>query len=192
MNKFNFKSWVFINVIAFGISYSLYSLIAHGFTGGHDYELNGAQLITHTIALSFVGLIIAYFQYSQLSQLYHIKKINILLVSLFFIIAFWIGYYVSGPPLDIVLGFPVLGSFLWVFNKKIKDLNIKYKALAYLSYLIGAMTGGFLLTMIDRQINIIDRMQDSIWLHTVMWLTLALPTAIIGGFLSGIAIKKSL
>ena len=54
------------------------------------------------------------------------------------------------------------------------------------------MTGGFLLTMIDKQINIIDRMQDSIGLHTVMWLILALPTAIIGGLLSGISIRRSL
>lgn len=179
-------------MFAFTVAYSLYSLIAHGFTGGHDYELNVMQLFTHTIALTFVGLIIGYFQYSQLSELYTIRKERILLVPLFFIIAFWTGYYLSGPPLDIVLGFPVLGSVLWILNKNVKALNVKYKILGYLSYFIGAMTGGFLLTLIDNQINIIDRMQDSIVLHTVMWLILALPTAIIGGLLSGISINKSL
>lgn len=181
-----------MNFISFAISYSLYSLIAHGFTGGHGYELNFMQVVAHTIALSFVGVTIGYFQHSQLFELYNIKKTNILLVPLFFIIAFWTGYYLSGPPFDIVLGFPVLGSVLWVFNRKVNALNIKYKVLAYSSYFIGAMTGGFLLTMIDKQINIIDRMQDSIGLHTVMWLILALPTAIIGGLLSGISIRRSL
>jgi hypothetical protein len=192
MKKITNKSWVLKNFIAFAISYSLYSLIAHGFTGGHDYELNLMQIFAHTIALSLIGLIIGSFQYSQLSKLYNIKKTNILLVPLFFIIAFWTGYYLFGPPLDIVLGFPILGSVLWVFNKKIKDLNVKYRILAYLSYFIGAMTGGFLLTIIDKQFDIINRMQDSIALHTIMWLILAIPTAIIGGFLSGISIRKSL
>ena len=192
METFTIKSWTIKNIIAFAISYSIYSIIAHGFTGGHDYELSLTQLLAHTIALFLVGLIIGYFQYYQLSELYNIKNAKILVVPIFFIIAFWTGYYLSGPPLDIVLGFPILGSVLWVFNKKIKALNIRYKVLAYLSYFLGAMIGGFLLTIIDKEIDIINRMQDSIALHTIMWLILALPTAIIGGLLSGISIKKSL
>lgn len=192
MKEFNIKTWILKNFIAFAISYSIYSLIAHGFTGGHDYELNSAQLLTHTIALSLVGFIIGFAQYSELSESYNLKSSKIIFVPLFFVAFFWIGYFLSGPPLDIILGFPVLGSVLWIFNEKIKKLNIKYKILAYGGYFFGAIIGGILLTLIDKQIGIISKMQDSIVLHTIMWLILALPTAIIGGWLSGISIKESL
>lgn len=82
------KSWVLNNFIAFAISYSLYSLIAHGFTGGHDYELNLTQVFAHAIALSLVGLIIGYFQYSYLSEFYTIKKTIVFLVPLFLSLLF--------------------------------------------------------------------------------------------------------
>jgi len=122
MKQFTLKNWILKNFIAFAVSYSIYSLIAHGFTGGHDYELSSAQLLTHTIALSIVGLIIGFAQYSELSASYNLKSSKIIFVPLFFVAFFWIGYYFSGPPLDIILGFPVLGSVLWIFNKKIKKL----------------------------------------------------------------------
>lgn len=88
MKKFTCERWILKNFIAFTISYSLYSLIAHGFTGGHDYELNLMKLFAHTIALSLVGLIIGYFQHSQLSEFYSIKRTNILLVPFFLLSLF--------------------------------------------------------------------------------------------------------
>ncbi|WP_154854559.1 hypothetical protein [Cyclobacterium xiamenense] len=192
MKQFTRNDWLLKNFLGFALSYSIYSLLAHGYTGGHDYELSFAQFLAHTVALIVVGSIVGVAQYSALSESYNLRSSKIIVVPLFFVAFFWIGYYLSGPPLDIILGFPVLGSVLWIFDEKIRKLTIPYKILAYCGFFCGALVGGMVLTLIDTQTGIIGKMQDSIGLHTIMWLILALPTAVIGGWISGISIKKSL
>jgi hypothetical protein len=191
MEEFSKKKWILKNFTGFAIAYSLYSLIGHGFTGSHGGELTPSQIVSHTIALCVVGLIIGYFQYNYLKKFYQIKALKIITVPIFFILSFWTGWFTLGPPMDIILGFPVLGCVLWVFNPRINKLDLKFKILAFSSFLIAAISSLAIGVFIASLIGIIGEEQNLIE-HLIGWLMIGILASIIGGYLSSIPIKKSL
>lgn len=192
MKAFSAKRWSLANTLAFTIAYCIYSLIAHGFTGGHGAELSSAQTVAHVVGLTFVGLIVGVFQYYQLKGVYELKIYSIVGIPILFNALFWFGYYLMGPPLDILLSFPVLGSSLWVLNEEMSSLNKKYRALSFSSFLVGTLVGLTLLVAMMGVFEQLDAGQGNILIHAITWLIIAIPTGALGGYLSGVSISKSL
>lgn len=53
------KRWTIANTLALLLGYALYTPIAHGLAGGHPRGLNAFQVLTHSVALTAVGVSVA-------------------------------------------------------------------------------------------------------------------------------------
>ncbi|GEM_PF-3305552 len=158
--------------------------------------MNTSQIISHTIALLVVGCIVGFFQYRYLHTFLPFQKIEILRVALLFLSFFWIGWYLGGPPFDSLFGFTALGCSLWLV-KGTKGLGFGSKILGLFSYFIGSI-GGHLVAIAFSLSTGIDYtgaevgLWQELWTHGIMWLMMAIPTAILGGYLSGIVLNRHL
>ena len=187
-NKHFIRPWILANTTAMFIAYLLYTPIAHGITGSHGHELNTSQLIMHCIALAIVALIIFYFQRKILSNYIEISSIRIFISIILFILFFWWGYYTNilpdGPDYDILFGYLVLGSGLWLGKFNIRNQPL-LQLLALLSFPIGSFIGELILfitvTTLDLKMNVQEGMLD----HTIFWLVVGVTTGIVGGLLGG-------
>jgi hypothetical protein len=96
-------------------------------TGGHGRDLTPAQLVAHCIALAVVAVIVATAQRRVLTQYVPVNWTRVVAAAVAFTIAFQIGYYqtfVEGPDTDILLGFLVLGSVVWLGNVSTKGHRV--------------------------------------------------------------------
>jgi hypothetical protein len=101
--------WIIANFIGFTIGGILHPIIAHGLTGAHEFWLNLPQFAMHTMGFFALGLSIAAAQRKALKPFVQLGLGNVLLKAALMVCGFWVGYYTGGIPVDIILGFTVLG-----------------------------------------------------------------------------------
>lgn len=189
------RQWVLLNTVALLAGYVLYTPIAHGITGGHaSRALTGAQLAAHSIALVVVGALVAAVQRRALAGFVSIGWTRVILAALGFTLAFWIGYYqpwVNGPDTDILFGYLVLGSAVWLGNVPTKGHGMA-AAVALVSFPVASFVGELCLLGAFTVLQITPALQTSSLQHSVFWITVGGVTGILGGWLSGHAIARML
>jgi hypothetical protein len=188
------RQWLLFNAAAWLAGFVLYTPIAHGVTGGHGRELTPAQLIAHAIALAVVAVIVATAQRRVLTPFVSVTWMRVAVAAVAFNVAFWIGYYqplVLGPDTDILLGFLVLGSVVWLGSVPTKGHHVA-AAVALLSFPIASIVGELCLIVAFTLLGITPAIQTSEIQHSVFWITVGGVTGILGGWLSGLALARML
>jgi hypothetical protein len=117
------------------------------------------------------------------------------MVTLAFIAAFWIGSYqtlvLEGWDTDILLGFLVLGSGVWIGNVPMKGHRIA-ALIALLSFPIASLVAELCLLGAFTGLGITPALQTSEIQHAVFWITVGGVTGILGGWLGGMALARML
>jgi hypothetical protein len=103
------KNWIIANFIGFTIGGVLHPIIAHGLTGGHEFWLTLPQFVIHTFGFLALSLSIAAAQRLVLKPFVRLGFGSVLLKAALVTCGLWVGYYTGGIPVDIILGFAVLG-----------------------------------------------------------------------------------
>ncbi len=101
------------SALAFFVGYVLYTPIAHGVTGPHPEPLSIDQLIAHTIGLLVVSGLVLSAQLWALEQPLSSNRLRLVLGSVLFVSAFWLGWYTLGPPMNL-FSYIVLATAAWV------------------------------------------------------------------------------
>ncbi len=184
-------TWIKANLAAFFVGYLLYTPIGHGLTGGHDRELTPAQIVAHTVALLVLAALVTGAQRRALRPHVEVGLGRALAVSVGFVLAFWLGYFqtlVGGLDWDILLGYLVLGSGMWLGAVPLRPLPLLVGALGFplgsfiTQLAMFAVVLGFGLTPEPSR----DPLQ-----HSVFWVTVGTGTALVGGWISGRALAAS-
>lgn len=188
------RRWLIFNTIALLTAYVLYTPIAHGVTGAHGRDLTSAQLLAHSIALAVVAAIVAAAQRHVLVQFVTVTWARVAAAVVAFNIAFWIGYYqpfVIGPDTDILLGFLVLGSAIWLGNVPTKG-HFVAAAIALLSFPFASFVGELCLVIAVTMFKFTPDLQASMIQHSLFWITVGGVTGLLGGWISGLALARML
>ena len=187
------KKWVTANTVGMSIAYLLYTPIAHGFTGGHERYLSAIEILIHSIALGVVALILFYFQRKALTTIgLSIGIKRYLTATLSFIFMFWLGYYLplpQGPDYDILFGFAVLGTGMWLGSFPISKSPL-LQILGILSFPLGSIVGEILLIVVVTSLDLEVEMQTGMLPHTIFWLTVGIATALVGGWILGKVLSR--
>lgn len=187
--------WVLLNTAALLAGYVLYTPIAHGITGGHESQaLTATQLATHSIALAVVAVFVATAQRRALAQFVSVRWTRALVAAVVFNIAFWVGYYqpwVQGPDTDILLGFLVLGSAVWLGSVSMRGHRVA-ALIALLSFPVASFVGELFLFVAFTVLGVTPAFQSSALQHNLFWITVGGVTGILGGWMSGLALARML
>jgi len=189
------RRWVLLNTAALLAAYVLYTPISHGFTGAHaSRQLTAAQLIAHSIALVLVAVLVAIAQRHALRQLVSVRWTRVIVAAVAFPVAFWLGYYqpwINGPDTDILAGFLVLGSAVWIRNVPAKRHPVA-ATIAILSFPFASFLAELCLLIGFTVLRITPALQTSEIQHSIFWITVGGITGILGGWISGLAIARML
>ncbi len=182
-----------VNTLGFLIGYLLYTPIGHGFTGNHGREMNTEQIFAHSVGLAVVALILFLLQKKVLNPYIKVGTIKILLAVAAFTGLFWFGYYQNiipdGPDYDILFGFLVLGSGLWITDLSFSQNKIPW-LVAVLSFPFASFIGELILFLIVINFELDMDVQQSMLDHTIFWVSVGLVTGILGGWISGTMLYK--
>ncbi|ANM30311.1 hypothetical protein ABI59_13105 [Acidobacteria bacterium Mor1] len=188
------RTWLVGNTLALMAGYLLYTPIGHGFTGGHGRELNGAQLVSHTLALSVVALFVALAQRRMLAPHARVPASRIPLAILLFVGLFWAGYYLPLPfglDWDILFGFTALGASIWIGHLRVGGHPIA-ALVAFLAFPAASFLGEVIIYLVVINLGLEPKIGTDPIMHSVFFLTVALTTGLVGGGLSGKALERML
>jgi hypothetical protein len=184
-----------LNTAALLSAYVLYTPIAHGFSGPHaSRKLTSAQFIAHSIALVLVAVLVAAAQRRALSKFAWVPSSRLVVAALAFPLAFWLGYYqpwINGPDTDILAGFLVLGSAVWIGNVPAKRHPVA-ATIAIISFPFASFVAELCLLIVFTVLQITPALQTSELQHSIFWITVGGITGILGGWISALAIARML
>lgn len=186
--------WVVYNGTAMICGYLVYTPIAHGVTGAHGRDLTSAQLLAHSIALAVVGIAVAAAQHHVLARLTTVTWKRVPVVPVAFISAFWIGYYqpyAIGPDTDMILGFFVLGSAMWIGIIPASGHRVA-ATIAMASFPLAGVVGQLLLVIAIELTQFSFNPRTSMLHHTSLWLITGGVAGLLGGLVSGLALSRML
>lgn len=101
--------WIAANFVGFTTGGALHTVFAHGLTGAHEFWLTLPQFLMHTLGFLALGLSMALAQREVLKPFVTLSLSNVSLKAALTTCGFWVGYYSGGIPVDIIVGFTVLG-----------------------------------------------------------------------------------
>ncbi len=188
------KRWTIANTLALLFAYVLYTPIAHGLTGGHPRGLNPIQILAHSIALAVVAVSVAAAQRHELESYVLIPRTRVLLAAIGFIAAFWAGSYqpwLTGPDFDILFGSFVLGSAVFLGVVPVRGHRLA-AAIAVLAFPVGCFLGQLIIVSIVEATGFVPNLQESNLQHSVYWISVGVSTGVIGGSISGLALRRML
>lgn len=189
------RRWVSLNTAALVAGYVLYTPIAHGITGGHiGSELSGSQLAAHSLALAVVGALVACAQRRALAPFVAVTRQRVLATAILFNAAFWAGYYqpwLEGPDTDILLGYLVLGSGSWLGNVPANRHRVA-ALVALLSFPIASFVGELCLFVAFTLLQVTPAVDANAIQHSAFWLMVGGVTGLLGGWVSGLALRRML
>ena len=188
------KRWTIANTLALLISYILYTPIAHGLSGPHPRGLNAFQILMHSIALAVVAASVAISQRRELSRYVSVPWTRVPLVVIGFISAFWAGSYqpwLTGPDWDILFGSFVLGSAVFLGVVPAREHGVA-PIIAVLAFPVGCFLGQLMMLGVVVATGIVPDLQASMLLHSVYWISVGLSMGAIGGWISGLALRRML
>lgn len=175
------KRWSFYNSLAFLGGFMLYGLISHGFTGNHEANLTVAQYGSHTAALLIVSSIVLFSQKKAISDFKKVTHSRVIIGVMLFVLAFWTGWALSGPPFDYILGFIVLGSISWIDIKDLKRENILWVGLILLLFIVSPFLGNILLFVLGAFSSDLSPLMK----HIIIWITIGGIGGLLASTLSG-------
>lgn len=176
--------WWLANASGFIVAHLVYSLVGHGFTGSHGDQLTWAQYSAHTIGLMAAALIILALQRAVLSRHVPVSRSRVLIGTIAFVVAFWLGAEAIGPPADWIFGFTVLGVATWIGLPDLTGSRTVCSVLALLGFWGGiAVAAGAVFVCI--MTGIFDPEAETLLNHTIFWVVLGGTTGVAGGYLSG-------
>lgn len=189
------RRWVFLNTAALVAGYVMYTPIAHGITGGHGgRELTASQLAVHSIALGVVAALVACAQRRALAPFVAVSRQRVVAAVILFIVAFWAGYYqpwIEGPDTDILFGYLVLGSAVWIGNVPVRGHRLA-ALVALLSFPVASFIGELCLFVAFTLLQVTPAVETSAIQHSAFWLTVGGVTGLLGGWVSSLALARML
>jgi hypothetical protein len=110
------------------------------------------------------------------------------------IAAFWAGFYqrwLRGPDFDILFGSFVLGSA--VFLGIVPTLGHRLAStIALLGFPVGCFLGQLLILAAVVTLGVVPNLQGSDLQHSVYWICVGVSMGVIGGAISGLALRRML
>jgi hypothetical protein len=188
------KRWTIANTLALLIGYVLYTPIAHGLSGPHPKGLNPVQILMHSIALAIVAAAVAISQRRELGRYVPVPWTRVPLTVIGFISAFWIGSYqpwLSGPDWDILFGSLVLGSAVFLGVVRARGHGVA-AITALLAFPVACFLGQLMILGVVVASGTVPDLQASMLLHSVYWISVGVSTGAIGGWISGLALRRML
>ncbi len=192
------RRWAITNTLGFMIGYLPYTPIAHGLTGNHGRQLTLSQLISHSLAMSLAGAIVATAQRKVLRPYVKVGWWRVPVVVLAFIAAFWLGYYQGLLPrqyfdIDILFGFTALGSAVWLGSFRVPENRGLSVLWAVLAFTVGSAIGQLLAVGILLSLGIpLQSSRSNMLVHAFYFETVAIATGVVGGALSSRFLAKVL
>lgn len=188
------QRWVIANTLALLFGYVLYTPIAHGIGGDHPGGLGAFQVLTHSIALAVVAVSVAAAQRHVLRPFVAVPLRRLPLAAIAFVALFFAGSYqpwLRGPDFDILFGSVVLGSaaFLGLVPMRRHPLA---STIALLAFPVGCFLGQVILVAIALASGGVPDLQRSRLLHSVYWISVGVSMGVIGGPISGLALRRLL
>lgn len=185
--------WLRWNAAAWSIAYVLYTPIAHGVTGGHSRDLAASQVLAHCVALAVVAIIVADAQRRALAPFVTVPWTRVVVAAFAFNIAFWIGYYqpVGGLDTDILFGFLVLGSVVWIGAVPVRGHRLA-AVIAVLSFPVASVVAEIVLIVAFSLLQITPALQTSELQHSIFWIVVGGFSGSLGGWISGLALARML
>ena len=176
--------WWWVNVAAFLVAHVVYSLAGHGITGHHEDELTVAQYFGHTFGLVLAAPLILLAQRTVVRPYVEVSNRRIVIGTIAYVFAFWLGIALAGPPLDWFLGFTVLGAAAWIGSRGWGVRQVLLTVATVLCFGIGIFSVLLIAgALIDA--GLIDPdVETTMVTHTEEWLLISGVTSLIGGFLS--------
>jgi hypothetical protein len=188
------RRWTIANTLALLISYVLYTPIAHGLSGPHPRGLNAIQILMHSIALAIVAVAVAISQRRELSRYVSVPWTRAPLAVIGFISAFWAGSYqpwLTGPDWDILFGSFVLGSAAFLGVVPAREHRVA-TIIAVLAFPVACFLGQVMILGVVVAIGIVPDLQASMVQHSVYWISVGVSMGAIGGWISGLALRRML
>ena len=115
------------------------------------------------------------------------NRLRLVLGSVLFVSAFWLGWYTLGPPMNL-FSYIVLATAAWVSPRHVVGWRLFKACLVALGTLAGTFSGVAVFGGLARVGVVTFDTQASPISHTVFWLCVGLGTGIVGGFLGGRAL----
>jgi hypothetical protein len=189
------RRWVIANTLALLFGYVLYTPIAHGLGGDHPGGLTGYQVFTHSIGLAVVAVSVLAAQRYVLQPWIAVPSTRFPTAAAAFIAAFFAGAYqpwLGGPDWDIMFGSVVLGNAAFVGLVPMRRHPIA-STVAVLAFPIGCFSGQLIiLGIVVLTLDGIPDMQRSRLAHSAYWISVGLAMGLIGGAISGPALRRLL
>lgn len=186
--------WTIANTLALFFTYLLYTPIAHGWGGDHPRGLSLYQVFTHSVALALIAATVAAAQRHLLTKYVPVPWTRLPLAVIGFVLAFWAGSYqpwLQGPDWDILFGSFVLGAA--VFWGSVPGRGHRVALLiALLGFPVGCFLGQLAILAVVVASGIVPDLQASRLLHSAYWISVGLSMGIIGGTISGLALRRML
>jgi hypothetical protein len=186
--------WTTANTLALLCGYILYTPIAHGPTGSHPHGLTASQILAHSVALVIVATLVVVAQRLALRPHGSVPSTRVPLAAAAFTAAFWIGAYqpwLTGPDWDILLGSFVLGNAAWPGVVPARGHRLA-AAVAFLGFPVGCFLGQVMILSVVVATGFIPNLQASDLQHSAYWVMVGVSMGVIGGSISGSALRRML
>jgi hypothetical protein len=186
--------WTTANTLALLFGYILYTPIAHGPTGSHPQGLNARQILAHSVALAIVATLVVVAQRFALRPHGSVPWTRIPLAAAAFTAAFWAGAYqpwLTGPDWDILLGSFVLGNAGWPGVVPVGHHKLA-ATVAFLAFPVGCFLGQLMILSVVVTTGFIPNLQASNLQHSAYWVMVGVSMGVIGGSISGSALRRML
>lgn len=186
------RQWFRLNAAAMLLGYLVYTPIAHGVTGAHGRELTVAQLAAHSIALGVVAMMVASAQRHVLARFVVVTRARVAAAIVGFIAAFWIGYYQPfriGPDTDMILGFLVLGSAVWIGAVPASGHRVA-AAIALLCFPLSGVVAQASLVLAMTVFDFTLEPRTDMLHHSLVWITTGGGAGLLGGWAGGLALSR--
>ena len=181
------RRWRRANAIGFVIGWFLYSIVGHGFTGGHGEELTWLQYFSHSLGLLAVAGVVFGLQRRAILEHVDVSNRRMVIGAAAVLASFWLGAETVGPPADWILAFTVLAAATWIGKSK----SVTWSALTILCFWAGiAAAAGTIFLLVRTGLFYPDSV--TIVNHTLFWVILGGVTGVAGGFFSSWPLSRVL
>jgi hypothetical protein len=188
--------WVIANTLALLFGYVLYTPIAHGIGGDHPEGLSAFQIFTHSIGLAVVAASVIAAQRQVLRPYVAVPWSRLPLAVVAFVAAFFAGSYqpwLQGPDFDILFGSVVLGNAAFLGLVPMRP-HPWASSIALIAFPVGCFLGQVIIVSIVLTVTsgVVPDLQSSRLMHSVYWISVGVLMGLLGGLISGPALRRLL
>jgi hypothetical protein len=188
--------WTIANTLALLFGYVLYTPIAHGIGGDHPGGMSAFQVFMHAIALAVVAASVVFAQRNVLAPYLTVPWRRLPFAVVAFVAVFFAGSYqpwLRGPDWDILFGSVVLGSAAYLGLVSMRG-HTWASSIALLAFPVACFLGQLLVLGVVLSVysGAVPDLQTNQVLHSVYWISVGASMGVIGGPISGLALRRLL